>query len=101
MGRLFPRRIVPSVLLGLAAVLDAHREHAHHAPLRVGRAEATRGCRVPLERRGSRRFSSHLVPDRTCRAAYCRDGRIHANRRCGIDGAEACWAGGWVCLGGG
>jgi hypothetical protein len=58
MGRLFPRRIVPSVLLGLAAVLDAHREHAHHAPLRVGRAEATRGCRVPLERRGNRRFSS-------------------------------------------
>jgi hypothetical protein len=58
MGRLFPRRIVPSVLLGLAAVLDAHREHAHHAPLRIGRAEATRGCRVPLERRGNRRFSS-------------------------------------------
>ena len=58
MGRLFPRRIIPSVLLGLAAVLDAHGEHAHHAPLRVGRAEATRGCRVPLERRGNRRFSS-------------------------------------------
>ena len=34
MGRLFPRRIVTSVLLGLAAVLDGHREHAHHAPLR-------------------------------------------------------------------
>jgi hypothetical protein len=35
MGRLLPGRIIPSVSLGLAAVLDAHGEHAHHAPLRV------------------------------------------------------------------
>lgn len=31
-GRLLPSRIVPSVTLGLAAVLDTDREHAHHAP---------------------------------------------------------------------
>ena len=32
MGRLLPRRIIPSITLGLAAVLDAHGEHTHHAP---------------------------------------------------------------------
>ena len=32
MGRLLPRRIIPSVTLWLAVVLDAHGEHTHHAP---------------------------------------------------------------------
>jgi hypothetical protein len=32
MGRLLPRRIVTSVTLWLAVVLDAHGEHTHHAP---------------------------------------------------------------------
>src|SRR3954464_3023937 len=50
-GRLLPGRIVPSVTLGLAVVLDADRKHVHHAPCGFGRAEATRGYRVLRETR--------------------------------------------------
>jgi len=60
MGRLLPRRIVPSVTLRLAVVLDAHGEHTHHAPCGLVARKPRAGCRV-LRGRDNRRFSSTLL----------------------------------------
>lgn len=60
MGRLLPRRIVPSVTLWLAVVLDAHGEHTHHAPCGLVARKPRAGCRV-LRGRDNRRFSSTLL----------------------------------------